>query len=75
LDDEIDNPDILKRRNLLCKDEVLALEEGIFSGAVLIEVNGYPFWKLVPRDQKNKVRYVQARIISPQFSIKKVISS
>lgn len=74
LDHEIDNPDILKRRNLLCKDEVFALEKGTFTKTVFVEINGHPFWKLVPRVREKKVKYIQARILSPQLLIENVIS-
>lgn len=59
---EVDNLDILKRRNLLSKHEVLALEHARTARAILTEIDGRPLWKLLPSDDNTEAKYVDAYI-------------
>jgi len=70
---EVDNLDIIKRRNLLCKEEVWTLEKSKPAKTVFLEIDEQPFWKLVSKDRENTVKYVQARI-NPELLIKNVAS-
>jgi len=65
-DYEIENLDILKKRNLLCKAEVCTLEKCDPAEAVFEEIDGRPLWKLVSREGEEEVKYVHAQISSPQ---------
>lgn len=59
---EVDNLDILKRRNLLSKHEVLALEHARTARAMITEIDGRPLWKLMPPDGNAEAKYVDAHI-------------
>jgi len=71
---EVDNLDAIKRRNLLCKEEVCCLEKIEPAKTVFLEIDGQPFWKLVSKDREVPVKYVQARI-NPELMIKNVVST
>jgi hypothetical protein len=58
----VDNLDILKRRNLLSKREVFALEHARTARAVLTEIDGRPLWKLLSSDDNTEAKYVDAHI-------------
>lgn len=72
-DCEVDNLDIIKRRNLLCKEEILTLEKSEPAKTVFLEIDEQPFWKLISKNRENTPKYVQAQI-NPELMIKNVIS-
>ena len=71
---EVDNLDVIKRRNLLCKEEVCCLEKSEHEKTFFSEIDGQPFWKLVSKDRESPVKYVQARI-NPELMINNIVST
>ncbi len=63
---EIEYRGILKKRTLLCKREVCALEKCSSTDAVFVELNGEPFWKFVPGGNRKKAQFAPARIAQVQ---------
>jgi len=62
---EVANLEVLRKRNLICRTEVCTLAKCNPSDPIFVERSGKPLWKIVPREECEKARYLHAKISGP----------